>query len=51
MLRTKDTHDRFATQGSTPTPEVTPERYGALLKREHETYRQLLDELGLKPKT
>ena len=48
VLRTADTRERFATQGSTPTPEVAPEKYGALLKREYETYRKLIGELGVK---
>ncbi len=50
VLRTSEARERFATQGTTPTPEVTPERYGALLKREYDTYVKLLGELGIKPK-
>ena len=41
--------DSIATQGGTPTPEVSAEQYGAMLKREYETYGKLIRELGLKP--
>jgi tripartite-type tricarboxylate transporter receptor subunit TctC len=49
VLRASETRERFATQGGIPAPEVTAEQYGAMLKREYETYGKLIRELGLKP--
>jgi tripartite-type tricarboxylate transporter receptor subunit TctC len=49
VLRSSETRERFATQGGTPAPDVTAEQYGAMLKREYETYGKLIRELGLKP--
>ena len=49
VLRRPDTKERFASQGGTPTPEVSPHAYGERLKNEHATYRKLIGELGLKP--
>ena len=49
VLRRPETKERFASQGGTPTPEVTPHAYGERLKNEHATYRKLIGELGLKP--
>jgi hypothetical protein len=49
VLRASETRERFATQGGIPAPEVTAEQYGAMLKREYETYGKLIRELGLRP--
>ena len=49
VLRGAETRERFATQGGVPTPDVTSEQYGAMLKREYDTYGKLIRELGLKP--
>ncbi len=50
VLRQPETRERFATQGGTPEPEVTPEMYGARLRAEYATYGKLIAELGLKPR-
>ena len=49
VLPKPETKERFASQGGTPTPDVTPQAYGERLKKEHATYRKLIGELGLKP--
>jgi tripartite-type tricarboxylate transporter receptor subunit TctC len=49
VLRKPETRERFASQGGTPTPDVTAEAYGAQLRNEYSSYRKLIAELGLKP--
>jgi tripartite-type tricarboxylate transporter receptor subunit TctC len=49
VLGKQEIRERFASQGGTPTPDVTPQAYGERLKAEHATYRKLIGELGLKP--
>ncbi len=49
VLRRPQTRERFAEQGGVPTVDTTPERYGAQLRAEQETYRKLVADLGLKP--
>jgi tripartite-type tricarboxylate transporter receptor subunit TctC len=47
VLRKPETRERFATQGAVPILDTTPEQFGAMLKSEHERYRELISALGL----
>lgn len=50
VLRRPEMRARFAAQGGTPTVDTTPEKYGARLRAEFESYRKLIVEMGLQPR-
>lgn len=47
VLRKPETRERFATQGSAPILDSSPEQLGAVLRTEHERYRKLIATLNL----
>lgn len=49
LLKRPETRERFARQGGVPMVDTTPESFGELIKAEHELYRKLIAEIGLKP--
>lgn len=49
ILKRPETKERFARQGGAPAVDTTPESFGELIKSEHELYRKLIAEIGLKP--
>lgn len=49
ILKRPETAERFARQGGVPAVDTTPESFGALIKAEHELYRRLIPEIGIKP--
>lgn len=49
ILRRAETRERFAIQGAEPAVDTTPESYAKMLRAEHERYRKLIGDIGLKP--
>lgn len=49
ILKRPETKERFARQGGVPIVDTTPESFGELIKAEHELYRRLIADIGLKP--
>ena len=49
VLRMPDTKDRFERLGSQPTVDTSPDAFEKYVRREYETFRKLIPEIGLKP--
>lgn len=49
VLRRPETRTRFATQGGVPAVDTTPADYARRLKSDYETFRKLVQEIGLQP--
>ena len=49
VLRRPETRTRFATQGGVPAVDTTPADYDRRLKSDYETFRKLVQDIGLQP--
>ena len=49
VLKRPDTKERYERQGGVPAVDTTPASFGAIIKSEHELYRRLIPEIGIKP--